>query len=61
LDVQCVPLTQDEAAATVIDDQLTIACSKGAIRPNMIQRAGKPAMAIADFLRGKTIPAGTRL
>jgi methionyl-tRNA formyltransferase len=46
---------------TVLDDRLLIACSDGAIRPTIIQRAGKPAMAIADFLRGKTIPAGTIL
>ena len=49
------------AAATVLDDQLTIACATGAIRPTIIQRAGKPAMPIADFLRGKAIAAGTRL
>ncbi len=49
------------AAATVLDDQLTIACATGAIRPTIIQRAGKPAMPIADFLRGKAIAAGARL
>ena len=46
---------------TVIDDQLTIACATGAIRPTLIQRAGKPAMPLADFLRGNRIPAGTIL
>ncbi|MBK9433021.1 MAG: methionyl-tRNA formyltransferase [Sphingomonadales bacterium] len=46
---------------TIIDNQLAIACAKGAIRPKIIQRAGKPAMPIADFLRGKSIPPGTRL
>jgi methionyl-tRNA formyltransferase len=45
----------------VLDDFLTIACHSGAIRPTIIQRAGKPAMPLADFLRGKAIPAGTRL
>jgi methionyl-tRNA formyltransferase len=44
-----------------IDDQLTIACNPGAIRPSIIQRAGKPAMPITEFLRGNTIPAGTKL
>ncbi len=52
---------EDFETGTVLDDQLTIACADGAIRPTIIQRAGKPAMAIADFLRGKAIPAGTRL
>lgn len=46
---------------TVVDDQLTIACATGAIRPALIQRAGKPAMPLADFLRGNRIPAGTIL
>ncbi len=46
---------------TTLDDQLTIACATGAIRPTVIQRAGKPAMPTADLLRGKPIPAGTKL
>jgi methionyl-tRNA formyltransferase len=45
--------------ACTIDDQFTIACNTGAIRPKIIQRAGKPAMPIKDFLRGKSIPPGT--
>ena len=38
---------------TVLDDQLTIACGNAAIRPVELQRAGKPAMSAADFLRGR--------
>jgi methionyl-tRNA formyltransferase len=48
-------------AGTTLDDTLTIACGTGAIRPALIQRAGKPAMATADLLRGRPIPAGTEL
>jgi len=48
-----------------LDDGLTIACGGledgGAIRIAQIQRAGKPAMAVADLLRGRPIPAGTHL
>jgi methionyl-tRNA formyltransferase len=44
---------------TVLDDRLTIACGTGAIRPTLIQRAGKPAMATADLLRGKRLPPGS--
>jgi methionyl-tRNA formyltransferase len=51
----------DGAAGLVLDSQLTIACATGAIRPTLIQRAGKPAMPTADLLRGKPIPAGTIL
>jgi methionyl-tRNA formyltransferase len=45
----------------VISNDLTIACATGAIRPTLIQRAGKPAMPTADLLRGKPIPPGTML
>jgi methionyl-tRNA formyltransferase len=45
----------------VLDDKLTIACGKGTLRPTRIQRAGKPAMATVDLLRGNPIPAGTYL
>ncbi|HMU21254.1 MAG TPA: hypothetical protein PKC48_03150, partial [Sphingorhabdus sp.] len=44
-----------------IDDKLVIACATSALRPTIIQRAGKPAMPLADFLRGNRIPAGTIL
>ena len=44
-----------------LDDALAVACDDGALRLNLLQRAGKPVMAAADLLRGKAIPAGTRL
>jgi methionyl-tRNA formyltransferase len=49
------------AAGLTLDDSLTIACGSGAIRPTLVQRAGKPAMAPEALLRGRPIPAGTRL
>ena len=49
------------AAGTTLDDQLTIACGFGALRPTLIQRAGRPVMATADLLRGKPVPAGVEL
>jgi methionyl-tRNA formyltransferase len=45
----------------VLDNTLTIACGTGAVRPTVIQRAGKPAMQTADLLRGNPIPPGTIL
>ncbi len=51
----------DGTIGTTLDEQLTIACGKAAIRPTRIQRAGKPVMDVADFLRGKQIPAGIQL
>jgi methionyl-tRNA formyltransferase len=46
-------------SGTVLDDHLTIACADGAIRPTIIQRAGRPAMPVEDFLRGFAIAPGT--
>jgi methionyl-tRNA formyltransferase len=46
---------------TVLDDRLAIACRDGAIRPSIIQRAGKSAMPARDVLRGLRIAPGTRL
>ena len=44
---------------TVLDDQFTIACGSGALRPVELQRAGKPAMALGDYLRGRPVAVGT--
>ena len=48
-------------AGLVLDDQLTIACGVDAIRPALIQRAGRPVMSAAELLRGRAVPVGTRL
>ncbi|MFD1036317.1 methionyl-tRNA formyltransferase [Sphingomonas hankookensis] len=44
-----------------IDDALTIACAEGALRPTLVQRAGRGAMTPRELLRGFAIPAGTRV
>jgi methionyl-tRNA formyltransferase len=49
------------ADGTVLDGELTIACGQAAIRLLTVQRAGRPAMAAEDFLRGKPVPVGTVL
>lgn len=49
------------APGTTLDDQLTIGCGTGAIRPARVQRAGRPVMDTADLLRGRPIAAGTRI
>jgi methionyl-tRNA formyltransferase len=46
---------------TVLDGKLTIACGDGAVRILQLQRAGKQAMTAEEFLRGTSLPAGTRL
>lgn len=47
------------APGTVLDEALLIGCGTGSIRPLLVQRAGKGAMAVADLLRGFPIAAGT--
>ena len=49
------------APGEVLDDRLTIACGEGALRPTQVQPAGKRTMALEDFLRGRAVPAGTKL
>jgi methionyl-tRNA formyltransferase len=49
------------ASGTVLDDEFTVACGDAAIRPLTVQRAGKPAMSAAEFLRGKPVAVGTVL
>lgn len=46
---------------TLLDDKLTIACGKGAVRLTEVQRAGKKPMLVADFLRGVKLHPGTVL
>jgi len=48
-------------AAEVLDTRLTIACSDGAVRPLVVQREGRAAMPLDDFLRGARLEPGTVL
>ena len=56
-DAGAAPTTPGE----VIDDRLTIACGSGALRPTLVQRAGRGVMSVDELLRGFPIPTGTRL
>jgi methionyl-tRNA formyltransferase len=53
------PRVRDAAPGTVLDARLAIACSEGALRPTLLQRAGKAPVAADAFLRGFPLPAGT--
>ena len=46
---------------TVIDNELTVACQNGAVRILELQPAGRQAMKASEFLRGTSLPPGTRL
>jgi methionyl-tRNA formyltransferase len=54
-------ITQSAPPGQIIDEHLTIACNPGAIRPTLIQRAGKAAMSPQELLRGFKMPIGVRL
>lgn len=45
----------------LLDNSLLIGCGHGAIRPTLIQRAGKGAMSPGELLRGFDMPAGSRV
>jgi methionyl-tRNA formyltransferase len=46
---------------SVLDGQLGISCGDGAIRPTLLQRAGRGVMTSSELLRGFAIPPGTLL
>ena len=54
-------LARDAAPGTVLDDRLLIACGIGALRLLTVQRAGRAAMAVDAFLRGRKAAAGAML
>jgi methionyl-tRNA formyltransferase len=51
----------DAAPGVVIDDALTIACGDGAIRPVLVQRAGRGVTSAEELLHGFPVAAGTRV
>jgi methionyl-tRNA formyltransferase len=51
----------DGPPGALLDQRGTIACGEGAIRLVQVQRAGRPPVAAADFLRGARLPAGALL
>jgi len=46
---------------TLVDEAFTVASGEGAVRILELQRAGRQAMKTEDFLRGQSLPRGTRL
>ncbi len=53
--------TADARPGTVLDRQLTVACTEGAIRLIELQRAGKRPMSAEELMRGFPVEPGTRL
>jgi len=57
---EVVPLPR-HSSGEVLDGQLLIGCREDALRPTLVQRAGRGAMTPAELLRGFAIPQGTIL
>ena len=51
----------DGAPGTVLDGEFRVACGSGAVRLLTVQREGRSAQDAETFLRGFSLPAGTRL
>jgi methionyl-tRNA formyltransferase len=47
------------APGATVDDRLGLGTADGVLRPTIVQRAGKPAMAVRALLNGWRVPAGT--
>ncbi len=58
---EILPCDETAAPGTVLDADLLIRCGTGAIRPGLLQRAGRQAIDRQAFLRGAVIPEGTIL
>ena len=57
----CEIASESGEPGEVLDDRMTIACGSRAVRPTLLQRAGKGAMGAEELLRGFAIAKGTIL
>ena len=58
--LNCAPAEGAGSSGTILDDDLTIACGNGAIRPTRLQRPGKSPMSTSELLRGFSLLPGTK-
>jgi methionyl-tRNA formyltransferase len=59
--LRAIPVDGRGSPGEVLDEALTVACGKGAVRLLELQRAGKKPMRVEDFLRGFPLSRGTKL
>ena len=50
----------NSVAGTLLDDHLRVVCGEGVLRITKLQKAGGKPMDAETFLRGQSLPAGTR-
>ena len=58
---EVLPFSFPGGEGTTVDAGLTIACGDGAIRPTLVQRAGRGVTSSAELLRGFPVRSGTQL
>jgi methionyl-tRNA formyltransferase len=56
LEALVIPGNFPQPPGTVLDDQLTIVCGEGALRPLWVQKVGKSPLSAEEFLRGYSLP-----
>lgn len=56
-----LPFTFPGGDGLTVDAALTIGCGDGAIRPTLVQRAGRGVSSREEFLRGFPVASGTQL
>ena len=56
-----LPFTFPGSAGETVDGRLAIACGDGALRPTLVQRAGRSVTSAEEMLRGFPVAAGTRV
>ncbi len=56
-----LPFTFPGGEGITVDAGLTIGCGDGAIRPTLVQRAGRGVSSTAEFLRGFPVASDTQL
>jgi methionyl-tRNA formyltransferase len=56
-----LPFSFPGGEGTTVNDALTIACGDGAIRPTLVQRAGRGVTSGAEMLRGFPVKSNTQL
>jgi methionyl-tRNA formyltransferase len=61
LSAVALPQESTNAPGTVLDNELSIACGVGVLRPLRLQRPGRAPLDASAFLRGYPIAAGTAL
>jgi methionyl-tRNA formyltransferase len=52
IEASCIAKDVSEKPGTVVDDQMTIACKNGVVQPKILQRSGKRAMSLKEFVNG---------